>query len=36
MAETGGYKLESYPSVRAWIARVRGQPDFIPLIAEGG
>jgi glutathione S-transferase len=35
MAEMGGYHLEAYPAVRAWFDRVRAQPGYIPLIADG-
>jgi glutathione S-transferase len=34
MAEMGGYKLEAFPAIRAWLERVRSQPGFIPLLAE--
>ena len=34
MAEMGGYKLDAYPAVRAWLERVRSQPGFIPLFVE--
>jgi glutathione S-transferase len=30
-AEEGGFDLASYPAVRAWLARVRSQPGFVPM-----
>ncbi|HEX5066783.1 MAG TPA: glutathione S-transferase family protein, partial [Myxococcota bacterium] len=30
----GGFDLEPYPAVRAWLGRVRSQPRHIP-ITEG-
>jgi glutathione S-transferase len=29
-AEVGGFDLAAYPAVRAWLARVEGQPRFVP------
>jgi glutathione S-transferase len=34
MAGMGGYKLESFPAIGAWLERVRSQPGFIPLFVE--
>ena len=31
VAEEGGFDLGCYPSIAAWLARVRGQPDHIPI-----
>jgi glutathione S-transferase len=31
VAHEGGFDLARYPSVRAWIARVRGQPGHIAI-----
>lgn len=31
VAEEGGFSLAPYPAVRAWIARVAGQPRHIPI-----
>lgn len=31
VADEGGFDLEGYPAVRAWISRVAGQPDHIPI-----
>lgn len=30
-AEEGGFGLGDYPSIGAWLDRVRGLPDFIPM-----
>ncbi|MDX1555143.1 MAG: glutathione S-transferase family protein [Xanthomonadales bacterium] len=30
-AEDGGFKLDSYPAVQAWLERVERQPGFIPM-----
>jgi glutathione S-transferase len=34
VAEDGGFELERYPAVTAWIERVAAQPRFIPLEAH--
>jgi len=31
VAHEGGFDLEPYPAVRAWLARVRSQPRHIPI-----
>lgn len=31
VAEEGGFKLEQYPSVRAWIARMKSQPGYVGM-----
>lgn len=31
VAPEGGFDLEPYPAVRAWLDRVRAQPDHIPM-----
>jgi glutathione S-transferase len=31
VADEGGFDLAGYPAVRAWLARVRGQPGHIPI-----
>ena len=33
VAPEGGFELDRYPAVRAWIARVAGQPGHIPMAA---
>ena len=33
VAPEGGFDLERYPAIRAWIGRVAGQPDHIPIDA---
>ena len=30
-AGDGGFELQRYPAVRAWIARVQSQPRFVPM-----
>jgi len=30
-ADEGGFDLAQYPQVRAWLARVRAQPGFLPM-----
>jgi glutathione S-transferase len=32
MAEMGGYDLQPFPAIRAWVRRVESQPGFVPLI----
>ena len=36
VAADAGYDLEAYPSVSAWLARVRGQPRFLDDLAPYG
>jgi glutathione S-transferase len=31
VADEGGFELGAYPAVRAWLARVRGQPRHVPI-----
>jgi glutathione S-transferase len=31
VAEEGGFELTPYPAIRAWCARVRGEPGHIPI-----
>ena len=33
VADEGGFDLEVYPAVRAWIERVAAQPGHIPITA---
>lgn len=33
VAEEGGVSLEGYPAIRAWLARVAGQPGHVGLLA---
>src|SRR6185436_3803312 len=33
VAPDGGLDLEPYPHVRAWLARVAGQPNYVQLLA---
>ena len=33
VAEEGGFDLEAYPAVRAWLARVAEQPGHVPIDA---
>ena len=33
-AADGGFELAAYPAVQAWVKRVAGQPNYIPLSAE--
>jgi glutathione S-transferase len=35
-APEGGVPLDEYPSVRAWIARIRNTPRFVPMAASPG
>ncbi len=31
MAHEGDFDLESYPAIRDWLERVRGQPGYVPM-----
>jgi glutathione S-transferase len=33
VAPEGGFDLEAYPAIRAWITRVAAQPGHIPITA---
>ena len=33
VAPEGGFDLESYPAVRAWLDRVTSQPGYVPIDA---
>ena len=33
VAEEGGFELEAYPSVRAWLDRVAAEPGHVPIDA---
>jgi glutathione S-transferase len=33
VAHEGGFELEPYPAVRAWLARVAAQPGHVPIDA---
>ena len=33
VAEDGGFELDGYPAVRAWLERVRTQPGHVPITA---
>ncbi len=34
MASEGGYDMTRFPSIAAWLARVKAQPGWVPLIEE--
>jgi glutathione S-transferase len=34
MASQGGYDMSRFPSIDAWLARVRAQPGWVPLVEE--
>jgi len=36
LAEEAGYRLDQYPAVMAWIARVRAEPRHVPITADLG
>ena len=31
VADEGGFSLEDYPAIRAWIDRIAGRPKFVPM-----
>jgi glutathione S-transferase len=33
VADEGGFELEQYPSVRAWLAQVAAEPGYVPIDA---
>jgi glutathione S-transferase len=35
MATQGGYDMTRFPSIDAWLVRVKAQPGWIPLVEEG-
>ena len=36
VAEEGGFDLDAYPAVRAWLKRVAAEPGHVPMNREGG
>jgi glutathione S-transferase len=34
MASQGGYDMERFPAIRAWLERVKAQPGWVPLVEE--
>ena len=34
MAGEGGYDMERFPAIRDWLARVKDQPGWVPLVEE--
>ena len=34
MAHQGGYEMQRFPSIDRWIARVKAQPGWVPLVEE--
>jgi glutathione S-transferase len=35
VAHEGGFELEKYPAIRAWLARVRAEPGYLSMDAAG-
>jgi len=35
VAHEGGYRLDDYPQLRAWLARFEKQPGFVPMPCKG-
>jgi glutathione S-transferase len=33
VAHEGGFELDRYPAIGAWLARVAGQPGHVPIVA---
>jgi hypothetical protein len=31
MSHEGGFPLDEFTKIRAWIDRIRSQPDFVPM-----
>jgi glutathione S-transferase len=31
VADQGGFALEGFPAVRAWLERVKAQPGYVPI-----
>lgn len=36
VADEGGFELDRYPAVQAWLDRVAAQPGHVPMTASGG
>lgn len=34
LAPEGGYDMDRFPAIRAWLARVEAQPGWVPLVEE--
>jgi glutathione S-transferase len=35
MAPLGGYDMGRFPAIAAWLARVKAEPGWVPLVEEG-
>jgi len=35
VADEGGFELDAYPAINAWIERVRATQGFVPMVARG-
>jgi glutathione S-transferase len=36
VAHEGGYSLDDFPAVRAWLARIEREPGFVPMASASG
>jgi glutathione S-transferase len=34
MAHEGGYEMQRFPAIHAWLARVKARPGWVPLVEE--
>jgi glutathione S-transferase len=32
VSHEGGFPLDDFPTIRAWIGRVKAQPEFVPMM----
>ena len=32
VADQGGFSLQDYPAIRAWLGRVKAQPDYVAML----
>ena len=34
VAHEGGFPLDDYPAIRAWIERTKGRPNYLPMVSK--
>ena len=34
VADEGGFDLGGYPAIRAWIERIEGRPNYVPMVKK--
>ena len=34
VSHEGGFPLDDYPAIRAWIGKIRARPNFVPMVTK--